>query len=109
MEPQQPYSPVSQPPIPPRSASYSSTKTIVSLVLGILSLVCCGFFAGIPAIILGKSELKAIDAGQVHESNRMMAKVGMILGIVGTILYLLGLLIYALLIVLALTTGSFNF
>src|SRR4051794_8995083 len=32
----------------------NSSKAVWALVLGILGLLCCGFFTGIPAIILGK-------------------------------------------------------
>lgn len=83
-----------------------NTKAIITLVLGILSLICCGFFAGIPAIFVGRSELKAIDEGRSSENNRNMAKIGFILGIVGTILSILGTLAYIGIIVLAVVTGK---
>ena len=35
------------------------------LVLGILSLVLCSFFTGIPAWIMGKDDLAKIKAGQM--------------------------------------------
>lgn len=72
----------------------TTTNTILALVFGILSLLCCGFFTGIPAIILGYSELKGIKEGRIAESNRIMAMIGMILGIVGTILGIIGSLFY---------------
>lgn len=87
------------------SASASSTKSVVALILGILSLTCCGFLSGIPAIILGHSELKQIQEGKIPESNRTMAKVGMILGIVGSVLSCLGTLVYVVLIALGISTG----
>lgn len=83
----------------------TSTKSIMALILGILSLVCCGFFAGIPAIILGKSEIKLIDEGKITENNRTIAKVGLILGIVGTVLSALGFLFYVVVIALGLSAG----
>ncbi|MCE9625686.1 MAG: DUF4190 domain-containing protein [Deltaproteobacteria bacterium] len=79
----------------------NNTKATIALVLGILSLVCCGFFAGIPALILGRSECKAIDEGRSPESNRTIAKLGWILGLVGTILSVLGALIYVGIIAMA--------
>ena len=97
--------PVTPPPISPTPAQ-NNTKATIALVLGILSLVCCGFFAGIPAIILGRSEIKAIDEGRSPETNRTLAKVGWILGLVGTILSVVGALVYILIIVLAVTTGT---
>jgi small-conductance mechanosensitive channel len=93
------------PPAGPPGAKTDNTKAIVTLVLGILSIVCCGFFAGIPAIFLGRSELKAIDEGRSLEQNRNLAKIGFILGIVGTILSILATLAYIGIIVLAIITG----
>lgn len=86
-------------------ASTNSTKSVVALILGILSLTCCGFLSGIPAIVLGHSELKQIERGKVPESNRTMAKVGMILGIVGSILSCLGTLVYVALFAFGISTG----
>lgn len=91
---------------PPPGSKPENTKAIVTLVLGILSIVCCGFFAGIPAIFLGRAELKAIDEGRSPEQNRTLAKVGFILGIVGTILSILATLAYIGIIVLAIITGQ---
>ena len=86
-------------------ASTNSTKSVVALILGILSLTCCGFLSGIPAIVIGRSELKEIEQGKVPESNRTMAKVGMILGIVGSVLSCLGTLVYVALIAFGISTG----
>lgn len=86
----------------------NSTRSIIALVLGILSLTCCGFFTGIPAIFLGRSELRLIDEQKIAESNRMIAKIGMILGIVGTVLSVLGTLAYIVMIVLGLLAGMGN-
>ncbi len=66
-------------------AEYKDTLGIVSLVLGIVGLVCCSWgtpFA-IAAIITGViGKKKAVEAGAV--SN--LGKVGFILGIVGLVL-----------------------
>ncbi|HSS51309.1 MAG TPA: DUF4190 domain-containing protein, partial [Thermoanaerobaculia bacterium] len=59
---------VASPPPPPPSSQYlsppqsASTNAIVSLVLGILGVICCGLMAPI-AWYLGNQELKAIQAG----------------------------------------------
>lgn len=58
------------------------------LILGILSLVCCGFFTGIPAIIMGNQALAEIAAGQYAETGTV--KLGRLLGIIGTALSALG-------------------
>lgn len=93
-------------PTPPATNTQDNTKAIITLVLGILSLVCCYFFTGIPAIFLGRSELRAIDEGRSPESNRNLTKVGYILGIIGTILGFLGLIVYAVIIILAVVAGK---
>lgn len=106
METETPQPPTPQQPVAAvPAASTTSTSTVIALVLGVLSLACCGFMAGIPAFIIGRSELKGIDEGRLHESNRTMAKIGMILGIVGTILSCLGTLLYILLMVFGLSAG----
>jgi hypothetical protein len=96
------------PAAPPPSAPGSSSKAVIALVLGILSILCFGFLAGIPAIFVGKSELKDIDEGRSLESNRTLAKVGYILGIVGTVLSCIGALIYAGIIAMAIMSGAHN-
>ncbi|WP_291382394.1 DUF4190 domain-containing protein [Demequina sp.] len=69
-----------------------------ALVLGILSILCCGLFTGIPAIILGNNSKKAAAEGRA--TNGTLGNVGFILGIVGTVLGTVGWAI-------ALLTGSF--
>lgn len=68
-------------------------KAIWSLVLGILGLICCGFFAGIPAIILGNMAKNEIDAGK--GTGRGMAQAGFILGIIAVALGVLWLILWA--------------
>ncbi|WP_181445439.1 DUF4190 domain-containing protein [Flexivirga caeni] len=54
------------------------------LVLGILSLVCCGLFTGIPAIIMGRQAMQEIDASGGAIGGRGKVKAGFICGIIGT-------------------------
>ncbi len=76
-----------QPMPPPQQASQTgSTRALATLILGVLSLICGGFMTGIPAIILGHMELKAIKLGTAPKEGEGLAKVGYILGIVGTVL-----------------------
>jgi hypothetical protein len=56
------------------------------LVLGILSVVCCGIFTGIPAWIMGSGDLRAMAEGRMDRSGEGMTRAGQIIGIVGTIL-----------------------
>jgi uncharacterized protein DUF4190 len=95
-------------PPPPGAAPANNTKAVIALVLGILSLVCCGFFSGIPAIFVGRSELKDIDEGRSIEANRTLAKLGFILGLIGTILSCLGALAYIAIIAIAIISGNRN-
>jgi hypothetical protein len=72
------------PPIPPQPQS-AGAQAIVSLVLGILGIICCSPAAPF-AWYLGNQELKAILAGTSPVAGEGMAKAGKILGIIGTIL-----------------------
>jgi hypothetical protein len=78
-------------PVAPRPTT-ASGRAIASLVLGIATLLCCGFLTGIPAFFLGRSEEKAINRGESPEGGRTIAKVGWILGLIGTILSCLSIL-----------------
>ncbi|WP_183099116.1 DUF4190 domain-containing protein [Nocardioides pelophilus] len=68
------------------------------LILGILSLVCCGFWTGVPAIIMGNKAMAEIAAGQYAETSGV--KIGRLLGIIGTVLSALGAVFYILFFVL---------
>ena len=83
----------------------ASSKAITTLVLGILSLVCCGLFTGIPAIIIGRGELNAIRNGQSPAAGESIAKIGYILGIVGAALTCLAFLAYGILFALGMGAG----
>lgn len=101
--------PVVEPPPPAQpSQAAASTRALASLILGILSLVCMGFVAGIPAIILGSMELKAIHASRSPAAGEGMAKVGYILGIIGTVLTCLAMLAFAALMALGISLGAFS-
>jgi hypothetical protein len=68
-------------------------RATLILVLGIVSIVCCGLFTGIPAIIMGRGALREIDAAPGTFRNRGTVKAGYICGIVGTVLSAIGILI----------------
>lgn len=76
------------------------------LILGILSLVCCGLFTGIPAIIMGRKALREIDAAPGRFSNRGIVNGGYICGIIGTVLSALGVIFYVIVAIAALSTGT---
>ena len=56
------------------------------LILGILSLVCCTIFTGIPAWIMGSADLKEMDAGTMDPEGRGITNAGKICGMIGCIL-----------------------
>jgi hypothetical protein len=78
----------------------------MTLVLGILSITCTGLFTGIPAIILGFMELRAIKNGHAPVAGERSAKVGLALGFVGTLLMALAIIAIIIIIVLGISLGS---
>lgn len=98
--------PVSAQPQP--AAQPASSRATTVLILGILSLVCAGIFTGIPAIILGSMEQKAIKAGLSPKSGEGITKVGYILGIVSTVFSCLIFILIAIAIMLPAFIGSFG-
>src|SRR3954452_3265016 len=67
----------------------TNRKSIWALVLGIVSLICCGLFAGIPALILGNSAKREIAASGGGQTGAGMAQAGVVLGIVSIVLSVL--------------------
>ena len=91
----------SEPPPPPQYGApqppmgggpQNHPRATLILVLGILSIPCCGLFTGIPAIILGKSALAEIDANPAAYGNRGTVNAGYICGIIGTVLSVIGII-----------------
>src|SRR5262249_3000835 len=65
----------------------TSGKAIASLVLGILSLVCClNFLTGIPAGILGLLAMRDIGQSGGKVTGKAMAIIGIILGLLGSVI-----------------------
>ena len=77
--------------VPAQSPYPEQSQATTILVLGILSIVCCGLL-GIAAWIMGNNELKAIDEGRRPPENRGNANAGRICGIVGVALSAIGLI-----------------
>jgi len=102
----------SEPPPPPAygagqpsGAPTSHPRGTTVLILGILSLICCGIFTGIPAIIMGRSALREIDAQPGAYSNRGTVNAGYICGLIGTVLSALGIILW----IILLATGAATF
>lgn len=71
----------------------NNQKAIWSLVLGILGLCCCGFFTGIPAIILGRMAKQEI--GRTGQNGGGMATAGFVLGIIAVVWGIISAILYA--------------
>jgi len=76
---QQPYPPMYQPP------PASSGKATTSLVLGIVSLVFCGLFLGIPAMIVSRQAKREIRESGGRLGGDGLATAGFVTGLIGTI------------------------
>ena len=63
----------------------NNQKALWSMILGILGLVCCGLFAGVPALILGNMATKEIDNSGGMQTGRGMARAGVILGVISIV------------------------
>jgi hypothetical protein len=57
-----------------------------SLILGVLSMVLCGFFTGVPAMVLARRAGREIDESEGRLGGRGVATAGFVTGLVGTIL-----------------------
>jgi hypothetical protein len=64
------------------------------LVLGILSFAVCGPCAGIPAFIIGLTELTRIKRGAAPPEGKPFALAGAILGGINSALLIFGILLY---------------
>lgn len=74
-------------------AQKNNGLAITSLVLGILSFVCLGCVAGIPAVICGHMALGQINRSGGLEGGKGLAMAGLILGYINIgISLLLGIL-----------------
>ncbi len=67
-------------PAQPMPAQPTEDKAVISLVLGILSLVSLSIIAGIPAIILGNQSRKNIRASAGRLGGEGMATAGIVMG-----------------------------
>jgi Domain of unknown function (DUF4190) len=83
----------------PGAAGSTNKKAIWSLVLGIVGLICCGFFTGIPAIILANMAKKEIATS--GQSGGGMATAGLVLGVIAVI--------WGVIYVILAATGNFSF
>lgn len=90
---------------PSAAGGEDKTLALVSLILGILSIPCCGFLTGIPAVITGFMAKNKAEADPGQYTGRGMALAGIVTGAIGTLLSVI-LMILQLLLGFA---GSINF
>ncbi|MBU6330420.1 MAG: DUF4190 domain-containing protein [Acidobacteria bacterium] len=64
----------------PATAAPTANEAVWSLVLGILSLVMCGFLAGIPAVILGNNAKRKIATSGGTMGGGGLATAGIVMG-----------------------------
>jgi hypothetical protein len=85
-------------PVIPVPAPPTAAKATTSLVLGVVSLVLCGLFAGIPAIVVGFLARAEIRRSGGRLGGDGLALAGIVTGILGTLwsLVLAALLIFGL-------------
>lgn len=68
-------------------APYSNSRAVLACVLGVLSLSCVpGFLTGVPAVLLGAFELKAVRVGIAPPQNKILALIGIVFGGIACIL-----------------------
>ncbi len=61
----------------------AAKKAVAAMILGILSPLFGGYFFGLPAIILGVVELRAIASGRSSRVGRKYAYTGIVCGLIG--------------------------
>ena len=85
---------------PPAQGALKPHRGGVVLTLGILGLVIC-FICGIIAWVMGKNDLREIDAGTMDPTGRGLTNAGRICGMISVILACAGLAIWLLFMIIA--------
>ncbi len=82
---------------------------VISLVCGILSLVCCGGFPlAIVAIILGNISKKKIRESNGTIGGAGMAQAGFVLGIIGLVVSVVLIVLWIILLIVGSNTTTNN-
>lgn len=94
-------------PQPGSSSQSASSKSIITMILGIVSIaMSCGPVTGVAAIIMANQELRAIREGLAPEAGKTLAQIGLWTGWIGTVGCTLFWLAYIGFIVLLVGAGS---
>jgi len=83
---------------PGATGGQDQTLAIVSLVCGILGILCCGLLTGIPAIITGYMAKNNADSNPNQYGGRGLAVAGMIMGGISILFSILGIIYYIIII-----------
>jgi hypothetical protein len=75
-------------PAPTAAAGTTEPLAIWSFVMGVLSLVCCGFILGIPAVICGHLALSKFQK-EPQLQGKGLATAGLIIGYVAIVFWLI--------------------
>jgi len=86
-----PYQP--QPGYGAAATQATNQKATISLILGILSVVCCPI-SGPFALWLGRAAMREVDASGGAQGGRGLGQAGFILGIIGCVFLVLGILYF---------------
>jgi hypothetical protein len=112
-----PYHPPNQPPgpqpgqqpgqyYPMAPVAPNSSKATTSLVLGICSLVACGLFLGIPAMVVGRRAKREIAESRGRLGGEGLATAGFVTGLIGTIWSVLGVVVLVLVVAVGGVVGD---
>ena len=77
-----------------------------AMISGILSLVCCGCIAGLPAIVMGHMSLGKIAKSGGVLGGKGMAMAGLILGYLSLVLTIIFSILYGAAIAAAVANGE---
>ena len=102
-----PQTPV-QPPYAAPGGGLKPHRGTTVLVLGIVSLVCSCVICGIIAWVMGKNDLRAMDAGQMDPSGRGTTNVGKILGMISVILTIVGVIVWVIMLIAGVSVFTFS-
>jgi hypothetical protein len=81
------------------------SQAVLALILGIVGLFV--FWPVAPfAWVIGRNEVRAVDAGRRDPSNRGAALAGQVMGIIGTVLLVLGALLIVVAIIVLVSVGT---
>jgi hypothetical protein len=91
---------------PGQWAAYpEASQAVLALVLGIIGLFVFWPVAPV-AWVIGRNDVRGIDAGRRDPANRGVALAGQIMGIIGTVLLVLGVALLVVGVILLVAVGS---